>query len=1012
MATTTPTPAQLAADMTALMEGWRVYTTQLQNWLGGTVTGGPNSDGKYPLTDYKGNTFMVPCPALEASRVDGEVNSASSFADAAQASAEAAVNNVTNAKLAQDAADDFANAAKAARDLAKMYADVAGTNAANALSYSNAASASAAAAAQSASNAAASLDTLNEAVSAAQDSADAALASQNAAATSETNAAASAADALASQNKAHTSAVNSQTAQAAAETAQAAAEASQSAAAGSASAAAGSASASATSATAAKASQTAAATSATNAKTSETNAASSKTAAASSATAAATSASNAKTSETNAASSASAAAGSASDSQDSADASAASATAAASSASAAKTSQTAAATSATNAKTSETNAASSKTAAATSATNAAASATAAASSASAASDSEDAALASQKAAATSATAAAASQSAAKTSETNAASSKTAAASSASAAATSATNAKTSETNAASSKTAAAASQTAAKTSETNAAASASAAKTSQTAAASSATAAATSASNAKTSETNAAASAAAAKTFEPANFAPIDNLSGNYHLSGTGLAAGTSRFLEIGTGRTTDGSAYVDLIGDGTYTDYGTRLIRGSGATGTTTLAHQGTGNFIFNHQGGGTITFQQKGSTKVSISSSGAVVGSTTIQASGAMYVKPTSTTGNANFVVKDYAANNRGILLFNGSDESMRLRKMNTDGTVQSDLVFDNLGGLTYTGNYTVQGSIAASLGSSYGFASLVPGTADKPGYAEFRLADGTRAGYIGWYDVTIDGKDAMTITGDSGRAIKMSTDAGVYSNNMYWTSSAAGGYGYTGRDDGQSWITYVTGNRWRLWNAQVGDVLQMGAGGDLWVGYGGGGTINIGDDAKLIDVGVAYTLGLKAQGGGANAFLNFGDTSVTIGSSGGIGYINSGTTKGLGTEATGSILHTGWFDTYNYVGDYNNLTRSGVYRINDGNSNSNFPSQASYGQMWVSSGGAGDTTVQIAVGYNSNHNSGQGMYWRGASSNGTSWGSWRTVWDSDNLIVSSGDPGYIEGRIWIQV
>src|ERR1041384_2529270 len=36
---------------------------QFKNWLGGTVTGGENGDGTYPLTDYTGNTVYVRCPA-------------------------------------------------------------------------------------------------------------------------------------------------------------------------------------------------------------------------------------------------------------------------------------------------------------------------------------------------------------------------------------------------------------------------------------------------------------------------------------------------------------------------------------------------------------------------------------------------------------------------------------------------------------------------------------------------------------------------------------------------------------------------------------------------------------------------------------------------------------------------------------------------------------------------------------------------------------------------------------
>lgn len=137
----------------------------------------------------------------------------------------------------------------------------------------------------------------------------------------------------------------------------------------------------------------------------------------------------------------------------------------------------------------------------------------------------------------------ASKNAAAASAANAKTSETAAAGSKSAAATSAANAKTSETNAAASKTAAANSAStasakataagnsasAAATSEKNAGSSASAAATSESNALKSANAAITSASNAKTSETNADASAKAAKqseenakTWDPTQYAKID----------------------------------------------------------------------------------------------------------------------------------------------------------------------------------------------------------------------------------------------------------------------------------------------------------------------------------------------------------------------------------------------------------------------------------------------------------------------------------------------------------
>ena len=63
---------------------------------------------------------------------------------------------------------------------------------------------------------------------------------------------------------------------------------------------------------------------------------------------------------------------------------------------------------------------------------------------------------------------------------------------------------------------------------------------------------------------------------------------GLYHLvSNPGAAA----YIEVGQGATDNQYAYLDLVGDTTYSDYGLRLIRGnSGANTNSDLKHRGTG--------------------------------------------------------------------------------------------------------------------------------------------------------------------------------------------------------------------------------------------------------------------------------------------------------------------------------------------------------------------------------------------------------------------------------------
>jgi hypothetical protein len=130
--------------MSQLIDRWNIYTTQLRNWLGGTVTGGPYGDGRYPLTDSYGVTFFVPCPAAEAERVDGVVGSASSFSTLAEASKVAAGVAKVAAEDARNVTLTYRDSALASKNLAETYMNTAGSHAANAIAARDAAVAAAA----------------------------------------------------------------------------------------------------------------------------------------------------------------------------------------------------------------------------------------------------------------------------------------------------------------------------------------------------------------------------------------------------------------------------------------------------------------------------------------------------------------------------------------------------------------------------------------------------------------------------------------------------------------------------------------------------------------------------------------------------------------------------------------------------------------------------------------------------------------------------------------------------
>jgi hypothetical protein len=79
--------------------------------------------------------------------------------------------------------------------------------------------------------------------------------------------------------------------------------------------------------------------------------------------------------------------------------------------------------------------------------------------------------------------------------------------------------------------------------------------------------------------------------------------------------------LEIGTGRTGSGFAYVDLVGDTTYTDYGLRLLRNNeGANTTSELKHRGTGSLSIITQDSAAINLQTASTNRLTISNTGNV--------------------------------------------------------------------------------------------------------------------------------------------------------------------------------------------------------------------------------------------------------------------------------------------------------------------------------------------------------------------------------------------------------
>ncbi len=123
----------------------------------------------------------------------------------------------------------------------------------------------------------------------------------------------------------------------------------------------------------------------------------------------------------------------------------------------------------------------------------------------------------------------------------------------------------------------------------------------------------------------------AAIGYSASTAAPTNGLAVSGSLNvGTGVGSGDAN-MELGIGRTAAGNAYIDMVGDLTYTDYGLRTIRFSGVNGISEFAHRGTGNFQIRLQEAANMVFSTTNTERMRITSGGKLLlGATSIAASG----------------------------------------------------------------------------------------------------------------------------------------------------------------------------------------------------------------------------------------------------------------------------------------------------------------------------------------------------------------------------------------------
>jgi hypothetical protein len=87
--------------------------------------------------------------------------------------------------------------------------------------------------------------------------------------------------------------------------------------------------------------------------------------------------------------------------------------------------------------------------------------------------------------------------------------------------------------------------------------------------------------------------------------------------------------LQLGHARSASGFAYIDLVGDTTYTDYGLRLIRNdAGANASSMLRHRGTGALQLYADEAAAIECYTNALVRLTIASNGAIAADGTITA------------------------------------------------------------------------------------------------------------------------------------------------------------------------------------------------------------------------------------------------------------------------------------------------------------------------------------------------------------------------------------------------
>ena len=214
-------------------------------------------------------------------------------------------------------------------------------------------------------------------------------------------------------------------------------------------------------------------------------------------------------------------------------------------------------------------------------------------------------------------------------------------------------------------------------------------------------------------------------TIESTGEVGINNQNPAYTLDITGtfrLQNGSNdSYLEVGTGGTGNRNAYIDLVGDTTYADYGLRIIRlNSGANSNSEIIHRGTGDFIFEANEAADMLFKTSDSIRGVFDSAGNFGIGDFNNPSELLHIKRTDSNGT--FIRLE---NSEGSAYLGADGDALQLKGdtvfLMSEGGSQylssSSSLFDIKTAAKVNGNLEVTGTVSGSFSGNGASLTSIP-------------------------------------------------------------------------------------------------------------------------------------------------------------------------------------------------------------------------------------------------------------------------------------------------------